>query len=612
MSATETTRDDSGGRSILSILRLSRARRSSVLRQRFSAISTLADERVRCAHSYRPPVNLPCVRICPYAVQSILRAFVKAATSFPELQSFSCRLDERAPRALSADSELSSRPESKGFLVLGPRINITQHHIVEHPLAACLQGNSNTNSLIAIMTSQALLSLHSLVTQDASSLARQLDAGKLTSALLVESCLEQIEAHNHAGMQLRALISVAPKDVLLAKAHELDASRAAGNIKSRLHGIPIVLKDSFLTGSELGMPTSMGTAAFASAYGRQGAHGTVVQRLLDAGLIVLGKANMTELTGMKTMGCIGWSAAGGQTQSPYIAGGDDPEDGIIGHSSAGGSSSGSGAAVAGGFSPLSLGTETVGSVIVPAGRAGLYALKVTNRGDAPADRIQSLSKTYDGVGGLAKTATDLRQLMSIIMNKPNLLKANVEKIDWTSIKIGFLNTKDWTLGREACNSTDEIDHEMNVCNTSFRIESFKADDQIGYNKQEELIKAQDDTTDPAENKRKRDEQYRLALTEATRALEENDVDLIAGPIDSGLACYSSAACWPNAAVPLGAISTMNRPFGLCIIARANEEARLLDFMDAWQSLFPTRPLPHALLDYDAKRTQLDKDAIVTL
>ena len=72
---------------------------------------------------------------------------------------------------------------------------------------------------------------------------------------------------------------------------------------------------------------------------------------------------------------VGWSPAGGQTQSPYIFGGLEEDEKLIGHSSATGSSSGTAAGVAAGFAPLGIGTECVGSVITPANRAALYALK---------------------------------------------------------------------------------------------------------------------------------------------------------------------------------------------------------------------------------------------
>ena len=73
-------------------------------------------------------------------------------------------------------------------------------------------------------------------------LERLLSNASLTSRELVQACLEQIEKHNHQGLCLNAIISVAPHEHLCGLAEELDAERAAGKIRSPLHGIPIILK----------------------------------------------------------------------------------------------------------------------------------------------------------------------------------------------------------------------------------------------------------------------------------------------------------------------------------------------------------------------------------
>lgn len=76
-------------------------------------------------------------------------------------------------------------------------------------------------------------------------LERLLSNASLTSRELVQACLKQIEKHNHQGLCLNAIISVAPRELLYGLAEELDAERAAGKIRSPLHGIPVILKVSF-------------------------------------------------------------------------------------------------------------------------------------------------------------------------------------------------------------------------------------------------------------------------------------------------------------------------------------------------------------------------------
>ncbi|CDM34983.1 Amidase [Penicillium roqueforti FM164] len=178
-----------------------------------------------------------------------------------------------------------------------------------------------------------------VLTTNAVDLQRLLDENKTTSAQDVEEYLAQIDRYEPA---LNALISPAPRDKVLATAKAL-------------------LKDCFVTASELGMSTTAGSYAFVGA--KASKNGAITQRLIDAGLIILGKANMTEFAGMKmTMMMPGWSAHGGQTLSPYTPGA---------------SSTGSAVAVAAGFSPLAMATETIGSIVTPSTRAGLYSLKPT-------------------------------------------------------------------------------------------------------------------------------------------------------------------------------------------------------------------------------------------
>lgn len=143
-----------------------------------------------------------------------------------------------------------------------------------------------------------MLDQHSLLALTATEVQEQLQRGAVTSVELVEAYLEQIARHNHAGLHLNALISVAPRDKIIAAATRLDAERQAGRMRSTLHGIPIVLKDCILTSTQtLGLPTTLGCPCFESATCLH--NSPLVDRLLDAGLLIIGKANMTELCGLK-------------------------------------------------------------------------------------------------------------------------------------------------------------------------------------------------------------------------------------------------------------------------------------------------------------------------
>jgi amidase len=127
-----------------------------------------------------------------------------------------------------------------------------------------------------------------LLTATATDLQRLLEAGKTTSVELVQAYLAQIERHEP---ELHAFISVAPRHLLLAAAADRDAERRQGRPRGPLHGIPVVLKDSFMTAPELGMGTTAGAWALVGARAR--ANSAVAQRLLDGGMIILGKTNLT-------------------------------------------------------------------------------------------------------------------------------------------------------------------------------------------------------------------------------------------------------------------------------------------------------------------------------
>lgn len=271
------------------------------------------------------------------------------------------------------------------------------------------------------------------LTATASELKQLLADGRVTGVRIVQEYLAQIEKHN-SGLHLNAIISVIPDDIDLGIARNLDAERQGGKLRSALHDIPIVLKDTFLTPPELGMPTTVGAIAFEGAYAKRADE--VVSRLIGCGMIILGKANMTEFCGVKddptTAGC---SALGGQTQSACILCGKRADDLWLGRSTPGGSSSGSAVAVSAGFAPLALGTETSGSVCMPANRAGLWYLKATH-GRIPKDGVFRLSRDFDGIGGMAKSTEDSNLLMSILMVPETSITADSR---WTDVTVGFVD-----------------------------------------------------------------------------------------------------------------------------------------------------------------------------
>jgi amidase len=208
--------------------------------------------------------------------------------------------------------------------------------------------------------------------------------GTVTSHDLVEKYLARIRAYDQEGPRLNAMIVLNPR--ALEEADALDAERRAGRVRGPLHGIPIVVKDNYVTAD---MPTTAGSLALAGF--QAGRNGFMVQKLKDAGAVIIGKTNLHELA----YGITSISSAGGQTRNPY-----DPTR------NPGGSSGGTGAAVAASFAAAGMGSDTCGSIRNPSSENSLWGLRAT-AGLSSRDGIVPLSHTQDIGGPLARTVTDL-------------------------------------------------------------------------------------------------------------------------------------------------------------------------------------------------------------
>jgi Asp-tRNA(Asn)/Glu-tRNA(Gln) amidotransferase A subunit family amidase len=208
--------------------------------------------------------------------------------------------------------------------------------------------------------------------------------GQVTSRQLVELYLARILAYDQKGPQLNAFISANPR--ALETADALDAERRAGRVRGPLHGIPIVVKDNFITAD---MPTTGATLALQGFMAGRDAF--QVKRLRDHGVVIIGKTNLHELAaGITTI-----SSMGGQTRNPY-----DP------NRNPGGSSGGTGAAVAASFAAAGMGSDTCGSIRIPSAHNNLVGLRGT-AGLSSRDGIIPLSHTQDIGGPLARSVTDL-------------------------------------------------------------------------------------------------------------------------------------------------------------------------------------------------------------
>src|SRR5690606_8312199 len=194
--------------------------------------------------------------------------------------------------------------------------------------------------------------------------------------------------------RLNAVIAVDP--TALDQARTLDRIRRA---RGPLFGLPVLLKDNIE--AEGPLPTTAGSLALANNVTNRDA--PLVARLRAAGVVILGKTNLSEWANIRSSHSIsGWSAVGGQTRNPYAL-----------DRNTCGSSSGSGAAVAAGLTRMAIGTETDGSITCPAAINGIVGLKPTV-GLVSRTHIVPISESQDTAGPMTASVREAAMVLSVI------------------------------------------------------------------------------------------------------------------------------------------------------------------------------------------------------
>jgi amidase len=230
-----------------------------------------------------------------------------------------------------------------------------------------------------------------------SALAERMRTGEVSARSLAEAYLARIHEIDAGGPQLRSVIEVNLDALAIAEA--LDRERAAGRVRGPLHGIPILVKDNIATGDR--MSTTAGSLALDGISAARDA--ALVRRLRDAGVVILGKANLSEWANFRSSNSIsGWSSRGGQTRNPYAL-----------DRTPSGSSSGSAVAVAANLCAAAIGTETDGSITSPSACTSLAGLKPT-LGVVSRDGIIPIAHSQDTAGPIARTVADCALLMNAL------------------------------------------------------------------------------------------------------------------------------------------------------------------------------------------------------
>ena len=269
--------------------------------------------------------------------------------------------------------------------------------------------------------------------KSAAELQAQVAAGALSYEAITRYFIARIHAiETDDSRFLNAVIALNPQAIEAARA--ADAQRQADGFEvaaDSLFGLPVLLKDNV---GFAGLPTTAGAAALA---GNEVADAFVTARLKANGVVILGKANLSEWAYFFCSGCpSGYSALGGQTLNPY---------GRL-EFNTGGSSAGSGAAIAGGFAVAAVGSETAGSILSPASANSLVGLKPTT-GSLSRSGVVPISSTLDTLGPMGRSVADVVALFNAMAGYDEqdtampLLSADLRLVlreaDITGLRLGF-------------------------------------------------------------------------------------------------------------------------------------------------------------------------------
>lgn len=244
---------------------------------------------------------------------------------------------------------------------------------------------------------------------------------ELTSRELVLLYFQRIAAFDKSEGGVNSILEINPDALQIAES--LDYERKTEGTRGPLHGIPVLIKDNVATADK--MHTSAGSLAMKDAYAKEDSF--VVKKLCEAGALILGKTNMTEWANFIAEGMpSGYSSRGGQVLNPYGPNFD-----------CGGSSSGTGAAIAANFATLGIGTETSGSILSPASQNSLVGVKPTV-GLISRTGVIPISHTQDTAGPMSRTVKDAAILLNVLTGKDQhdpITKTNdrLHEFDFTSV-----------------------------------------------------------------------------------------------------------------------------------------------------------------------------------
>ncbi|MGA9797140.1 MAG: amidase [Rhizomicrobium sp.] len=278
-------------------------------------------------------------------------------------------------------------------------------------------------AMVATMGSAASAAPYDVSEKSVTALEADLASGRVTSEALVKAYVARIDAIDRSGPTLRSVLALNP--AALAAARASDKRRKAKKSFGPLDGIPILVKDNIETAD----PVATTAGSLALKDNITGRDAPVVAKLRAAGVVILGKTNLSEWANIRSSHSIsGWSGIGGLVKNPYVL-----------DRSACGSSSGSGAAVAASLAAAALGTETDGSLVCPGSLNGIVSFKPTV-GLLSRTHIVPISHSQDTPGPMARSVMDAALLLTAMAGSdpadPATADANAHKTDYAGALAG--------------------------------------------------------------------------------------------------------------------------------------------------------------------------------
>jgi len=296
-------------------------------------------------------------------------------------------------------------------------------------------------------------------------LHQQMQNKKLTSEQLLRFYLQRIEKFDDKGMALNSVVQLNKN--ALKEARKLDVYFTKYGLKGALHGIPVLLKDNIDTIDR--MANTAGSVALANNFPSNDAF--LVKQLKGAGAIILGKTNLSEWANFRsTAASSGWSGLYGQSKNPY--------DTTV---SPCGSSAGSAIAAAAHFSPVTIGTETDGSITCPAAMNGIVGIKPT-LGTVSRDGIIPIAHSQDTAGPMASNVTDAVILLAAMIGEDDADSDSISSsVNYLShLKLDGVKGKRIGIARNLTGYHKGLDKIFNKAVEALRVQGAIIIDEVNF------------------------------------------------------------------------------------------------------------------------------------